>query len=155
MPVYALGDRVPTIHPEAIHPDAVVIGSVIIGTESSVRPTAVLRGDSGRIEIGERTSIQDGTIVHTTEQWATVIGSCLIGFGSVVLNRAVVRTGSVVAAQAPAGPGVDRTHGALTRMGLPDMVTPLVVCPAGEQSGYSTGAEFVVDGGVTAGVRYA
>lgn len=119
MPIYALGDQAPRIHPDAyIHPDAVIIGSVIIGAQSSVWPTAVLRGDFGRIEIGERTSIQDGTIVHTTEQWPTVIGSecvvghnahlegctvedrCLIGSGSIVLNRAVVRAGSVVGAQA-------------------------------------------------------
>jgi carbonic anhydrase/acetyltransferase-like protein (isoleucine patch superfamily) len=119
MPVYALGDQVPRIHPDAyVHPDAVVIGGVTIGAESSIWPTAVLRADFGRIEIGERTSIQDGTVLHTTEQRPTVIGSdcvvghnahlegctvedrCLIGSGSVVLNRAVVRTGSVVGAQA-------------------------------------------------------
>ncbi|GII24018.1 gamma carbonic anhydrase family protein [Planosporangium mesophilum] len=119
MPVYALGDRVPRIHPDAyVHPDAVVIGDVSIGAESSVWPTAVLRADFGRIEIGERTSIQDGTVLHTTEEWPTVVGSdcvvghnahlegcvifdrCLIGSGCVVLNRAVVRAGSVIGAQA-------------------------------------------------------
>src|SRR5689334_7175794 len=119
MPVYRLDDLVPQIHPEAyLHPDAVVIGAVTIGAGSSVWPTAVLRADFGRIEIGERTSIQDGTVLHTTEQWPTVIGNevvvghnahlegcrvedrCLIGSGSVVLNRAVVRTGSVVGANA-------------------------------------------------------
>ena len=63
MPVYALGDREPTIHPEAyVHPDAVVIGAVTLGAGSTVWPTAVLRGDSGEILIGDRTSIQDGTI---------------------------------------------------------------------------------------------
>ena len=119
MPIYALDDMVPDIHPDAyVHPDAVVIGDVTIGAESSVWPGAVLRADFGRIVVAERTSIQDGTIVHTTEQWPTVIGSdcivghnahlegctvedrCLIGSGSVVLNRAVVRAGSVVGAKA-------------------------------------------------------
>jgi carbonic anhydrase/acetyltransferase-like protein (isoleucine patch superfamily) len=110
----------PRIHPSAfVHPDAVVIGSVVIGSESTVWPGAVLRGDhGGRIEIGSRTSIQDGTVLHTTEEWATVIGSecvvghnthlegctvedrCLIGSGSITLNRAVVRTGAVVGAAA-------------------------------------------------------
>ena len=67
MPLYALGDRVPTIDPTAfVHPDAVLIGSVVIGAESSVWPSAVLRGDHGDITIGARTSIQDGTVIHCT-----------------------------------------------------------------------------------------
>ena len=119
MPIYALGDVEPDIDPAAfVHPDAVVIGQVKIGPEASVWPGAVLRGDHGRIEIGARTSIQDGTIVHCTEQWPTLIGAecvvghnahlegcvvearCLIGSGSVTLNRARVGTGAIVAAAA-------------------------------------------------------
>jgi carbonic anhydrase/acetyltransferase-like protein (isoleucine patch superfamily) len=119
MPVYALGDVEPDIDPTAwVHPDAVVIGAVTLGPEATVWPGAVLRGDHGRIEVGARTSIQDGTVLHTTEQWPTLIGAecvvghnahlegctvearCLIGSGSVVLNRALVRTGAVVGAQA-------------------------------------------------------
>jgi carbonic anhydrase/acetyltransferase-like protein (isoleucine patch superfamily) len=119
VPIYALDDMVPAIDPEAyVHPDAVVIGAVELGAGASVWPTAVLRADHGLIRIGERTSIQDGTIVHTTHNWPTVIGAdcvvghrahlegcvvedgCLIGSGSLVLNRATVRTGAVVAAAA-------------------------------------------------------
>ncbi|MET9242523.1 gamma carbonic anhydrase family protein [Nonomuraea sp. NPDC003709] len=154
MPVYALGDQVPRIHPDAyVHPDAVVIGSVVIGAESSVWPSAVLRADFGRIEIGERTSIQDGTILHTTEQWPTVIGSdcvvghnahlegctvedrCLIGSGSVVLNRAVVRTGSVVGAQAlvPEGLEVPLGHMAL---GVPARPRPMEGAAQSEWIGF-------------------
>ena len=52
MPIYALADREPTIHPDAfVHPDAVIIGSVQIGAFSSIWPGAVLRGDAGRIVI--------------------------------------------------------------------------------------------------------
>jgi len=117
VPIYALGDYEPEIHPFAfVHPDAVVIGQVRIGPEASVWPCAVLRGDHGRIEIGTRTSIQDGTVIHCTHDWPTMIGSecvvghnahlegcvvenrCLIGSGSVTLNGATVRTGSIVAA---------------------------------------------------------
>jgi len=117
MPIYALGDQVPQIDPAAyIHPDAVIIGSVTIGAESSVWPSAVLRGDDGFIEIGERTSIQDGTVVHTTAETPTRVGSgctvghvahlegcivedgSLVGSGSIVLHRAVVSTGALVAA---------------------------------------------------------
>ena len=119
MPIYALDDLIPVIDPDAyVHPDAVVIGAVELAAGASVWPTAVLRGDHGVIRIGERTSIQDGTIVHTTHNWPTVIGAgcvvghrahlegcvvedgCLIGSGSLVLNRARVETGAVVAAAA-------------------------------------------------------
>jgi carbonic anhydrase/acetyltransferase-like protein (isoleucine patch superfamily) len=53
VPIYALGGSEPDIHPDAyVHPDAVVIGNVTIGAQASVWPTAVLRGDDGRIEVG-------------------------------------------------------------------------------------------------------
>lgn len=103
MAIYALGDQVPDIHPDAyIHPDAVVIGSVVIGAESSIWPTAVLRGDDGFIYVGERTSIQDGTIVHTTFFHPTTIGNeCTIGHnvhleGCTIKDRALIGSGSVV-----------------------------------------------------------
>ncbi|MFZ4811145.1 MAG: gamma carbonic anhydrase family protein [Ilumatobacteraceae bacterium] len=119
MPIYALGDLVPDIHPDAyVHPDAVLIGAVTIGAESSIWPGAVLRGDDGYISIGARTSIQDNCVLHTTPAWPTIVGDdcvvghivhlegctiedhCLIGNGSIVLHRVIVRTGSIVAANA-------------------------------------------------------
>ncbi|MEN9505217.1 MAG: hypothetical protein RI958_1143 [Actinomycetota bacterium] len=119
VPLYALGDKVPDIHPDAyVHPDAVIIGDVRLAAESSVWPGAVLRGDAGFISIGARTSIQDNSMLHTTPMWPTVVGAdcvvghivhlegctvedgCLIGNGSIVLHRAVVRSGSIVAANA-------------------------------------------------------
>jgi carbonic anhydrase/acetyltransferase-like protein (isoleucine patch superfamily) len=119
VPIYALGDYLPDIDPDAyVHPEAVVIGRVTLGPEASVWPGAVLRGDHGTITVGARTSVQDGTVVHTTPRSPTVIGlSCvvghnahlegcmvedgsLIGSGSVVLARTVVGAGSIVAAAA-------------------------------------------------------
>jgi carbonic anhydrase/acetyltransferase-like protein (isoleucine patch superfamily) len=119
MPVYALGDDEPDIHDLAyVAPDAVVIGRVTIGPEASVWPGAVLRGDHGTITVGARTSVQDGTIVHCTADYPTVIGAdcvvghnahlegcvvedgCLIGSGSITLKRVVVGAGSIVAAAA-------------------------------------------------------
>ena len=119
MAIYALGDRVPEIHPDAfVHPDATVIGSVVIGAESSVWPRAVLRGDYGFITVGARTSIQDGSVIHTTERQPTLIGDdcvighlvhmecctiengALVGSGSIVLHRAVVREEALVGAAA-------------------------------------------------------
>lgn len=119
MPVYALGDRTPDIHPDAyVHPDATVIGDVTIGAFASVWPQAVLRGESGAIRVGERTSVQDGTVVHCTEWHDTVIGPdsvvghnahiegarvgtrCMIASGSVLLNGSVVEDGAVLGAGA-------------------------------------------------------
>jgi carbonic anhydrase/acetyltransferase-like protein (isoleucine patch superfamily) len=132
VPIYALGPLEPDIDESAfVHPDAVIIGQVRIGPEASVWPCAVLRGDHGRIEVGARTSIQDGTVVHTTRAWPTLIGadcvvghnahlegcvvedSCLIGSGSVTLNRARIGTGAIVAAAALVPEGFEVPPGAL------------------------------------------
>jgi len=137
VPIYAIGDRSPSIDPRAfIHPDAVVIGDVTVGPESSVWPGTVLRGDHGAIRIGARTSVQDGAIVHCTAELDTVIGDdctvghlahlegctlesgSLVGSGATVLHRAVVRTGALVAAAALVPPGAEVPAGALAR-GVP------------------------------------
>jgi carbonic anhydrase/acetyltransferase-like protein (isoleucine patch superfamily) len=138
MPIYALGDWEPTIHPDAyIHPDAVVIGNVHIGALSSVWPGAVLRGDEDAgIHIGERTSIQDGSVLHTTALLGTVVGSgsvighivhlegctiedgALVGNGSVVLHEAIVRTGAVVGSNAVVPGRMEVPAGALA-LGVP------------------------------------
>lgn len=119
MAIYALGGDEPRIDPTAfVHPDATIIGKVEIGAGSSIWPQAVLRGDHNRIRIGERTSIQDGSVLHVTAEHETVVGSgsvvghlvhlegctiedgALCGNGSIILHRAVVRTGSVVGSNA-------------------------------------------------------
>lgn len=103
MPIYALGHQIPEIHPDAyIHPDAVIIGSVTVGAFSSVWPTAVLRADDAPIIVGERSSVQDGTVVHTVHHSPTTIGNeVTIGHnvhleGCVIHDRALVGSGSVV-----------------------------------------------------------
>ncbi len=119
MAIYALGEAIPDIDPSAyVHPDAVVIGEVTLGAEASLWPGAVLRGDPGGIVVGARTSVQDGTVVHTTPIHPTRIGSgcvighnvhlegcrigdgVLVGSGAVVLNGATVQDEALVAAGA-------------------------------------------------------
>lgn len=140
MALYALGDQVPRIDPTAyVHPDAIVIGSVTIGANSSIWPGAVLRGDDGEIVIGARTSIQDGTVVHTTPFDHTTVGDdCVIGHivhlegciienmaqvssGAIVLHRAVIETGAIVAANAVVLNGMKVPSGALA-VGAPAVV---------------------------------
>jgi carbonic anhydrase/acetyltransferase-like protein (isoleucine patch superfamily) len=153
VPVYALGDDEPDIHPDAyVHPDAVVIGNVTIGAESTVWPTAVLRGDEGRIEIGARTSIQDGTIIHTTVQQPTIIGDtvtvghnvhiesatigdgALISSGSVVLNGSTVGAGAIVGAGAVIAPRFEVPPHRMA-LGVPARVREGYEVPEGRTTG--------------------
>lgn len=143
MPLYAIGESEPTIDPSAyVHPDAVVIGDVTIGAEASVWPCAVLRGDMGAIRVGPRTSIQDNTVLHTTREWPTLIGSdcvvghavhlegctvedrCLIGSGSVVLNRAHIGHDCTVGAQALVTEDTVVPPGSMA-LGVPAKVRPV------------------------------
>lgn len=132
MAIYALGDQVPEIDPDAyVHPDAVIIGSVFIGAESSVWPTAVLRGDDGEIRIGRRTSIQDGTIIHVTPLAFTTIGDeCTIGHnvhleGCTIEDKALVGSGSVVLHHAVIGR--EAIVGACAFVGNNKVVPPLAM----------------------------
>lgn len=137
MAIYALGDRTPTIHPDAyVHPDAVVIGSVVLGARSSVWPSAVIRGDYGTITIGEATSVQDGVVIHATAELPTEIGSwvvighlahiegavvedrSLIGVGCAVLHRARIGAGATVGAGAVVTNDMQVPPGALA-VGVP------------------------------------
>jgi carbonic anhydrase/acetyltransferase-like protein (isoleucine patch superfamily) len=142
VPIYALGEQVPDIHPDAfVHPDAVVIGSVTIGSQSSIWPGAVLRGDDGLIRIGARTSVQDNCVLHTTPDNPTVVGDdcvighvvhlegctiesgALVGNGSIVLHRVVVGSGAIVAANAVVLDDTVVPPGALA-VGVPAVIKP-------------------------------
>jgi carbonic anhydrase/acetyltransferase-like protein (isoleucine patch superfamily) len=138
--IYALGDQVPDIDPTAfVHPEATIIGSVTVGAGSSIWPGAVLRGDDGFIRIGRNTSIQDGSVLHTTPMFPTIVGDeCIIGHivhlegctvedraqvsnGAIVLHQVIVRTGSIVAANAVVLNGLEVPAGALA-VGAPAVI---------------------------------
>ncbi|MEM7092824.1 MAG: gamma carbonic anhydrase family protein [Actinomycetota bacterium] len=161
MPIYALGDQEPSIASDAyIHPDAVIIGSVTIGSKSTVWPSAVLRGDDGEIRVGDETSIQDGSVLHTTELLPTIVGSrcvighlvhlegcrieddALVGSNSVVLHDAVVGRGALVAASAVVLGGTKIPDGALA-VGIPASIKP----DRADQDSIRMGAESYVERG--------
>lgn len=93
---------------------AVVSGDVELGENVSVWHNAVLRGDSGKITVGENTNIQDLCILHEKTtigknctvghgailHGCTVGDGCLIGMGAIVLNGAVLEEGCLVGAGA-------------------------------------------------------
>lgn len=116
----------PRIHASAyVDEQATVCGRVSIGADSSIWPMTVVRGDVNTISIGERTNIQDGSVLHVTHdsEFAPdgaplVIGSdvtvghrvvlhactvedlCLVGMGAVVLDGAIIRSGAMIGAGA-------------------------------------------------------
>jgi carbonic anhydrase/acetyltransferase-like protein (isoleucine patch superfamily) len=123
-----------------VHPSVVLIGDVVLGERVSVWPGVVLRGDQGRIVIGDETNIQDGTIAHATGGISTVrIGArctvghrvilhgcevgddCLVGMGSIVLDNARIAPGSIVGAGALVAVGMQVPPGVLV-LGMPAKV---------------------------------
>ena len=121
-------------HPEIsasayIDEAACVIGDVMIGDDSSVWPMVAIRGDVNIIRIGDRTNIQDGSVLHVTHKGplnpegnalhigsdvtighgavihaCTIEDACLIGMGSVILDGAVIEKGAMVGAGSVVSP---------------------------------------------------
>ncbi len=127
-----LGDRV------FVHHSAVVIGDVVIGTDSSIWPQTTIRGDIHRIRIGERTSIQDNSVVHVTHDgpfnpggFPTTIGNdvtighqvmlhgctiddrVLVGMGAIIMDGVVVEPEVVIGAGSLVPPGKRLSSGFL------------------------------------------
>jgi carbonic anhydrase/acetyltransferase-like protein (isoleucine patch superfamily) len=110
--------RLPVVHPTAFVDDsAQVIGDVEIGAESSIWMQVVIRGDVNAIRIGQRSNVQDGTVVHVQREThpttvgddvtighgamvhgCTIADRVLIGIGAIVLNGARIGEDSIVAA---------------------------------------------------------
>lgn len=98
--------------------NAVVIGNAVLKSGSSVWFGAVIRADSGRIEVGENSNIQDNCTVHCAKGFPTVIGdnvtvghnavihgcsiadNCLIGMNATIMNGAKIGRNCVVGAGA-------------------------------------------------------
>ena len=117
---------------------AVVIGDVTIGEDVSLWPMVVARGDVNSIEIGARTNIQDGTILHVSHDsefapggFPLCIGAditvghqvilhgcriedgCLVGMGATVMDGAILRSGVLLGAGSLVPPGQDLEGGFL------------------------------------------
>jgi carbonic anhydrase/acetyltransferase-like protein (isoleucine patch superfamily) len=121
MPIYELDGQAPDL-PEAgrfwVAPDAHVIGRVRLGADVGVWFGAVLRGDGEPLEVGERTNIQEGAMLHADPGFPLTIGpdvtvghhailhgctvgaGALIGMGATVLNGARIGAGCIVGANA-------------------------------------------------------
>ena len=155
----------PQVAPSAyVDPSAQVIGKVVVGERSTIWPCAVVRGDTDRIEIGEETNIQDGSILHTDEGIVLKIGNrvtvghaavlhacvledaCMIGIGATVLNNARIGHGAVVAAGALVPEGMEIPAGMLA-MGVPAKVRREVTPE--ERERFQSGVDHYVEKGQT------
>ncbi len=110
MTIRSFENHTPAIdHTAFVDSTAVVIGDVLIGRDSSIWPMAVIRGDIHQIRIGNRSSIQDGTVIHVTHSgpynpggFPTLIGDeVTVGHkvmlhGCVIKNRVLVGMGAII-----------------------------------------------------------
>ena len=118
--IYALGGRRPVLEGDGhfVAASAAIIGAVRLGNSASVWFNCVLRGDNDWIEIGERSNVQDGAVLHTDPGLKLTVGTgvtvghratlhgctigdhSLIGIGSTVLNGARIGANCLVGAHA-------------------------------------------------------
>src|SRR5437868_11633435 len=112
MPLFEIDSKKPSVHPDAyIAPTAVLIGDVRVGAGASIWFGAVLRGDDSHIEVGEGSNVQDGCMVHCSEDLPTVIGrnsslghhACIEG--CVVGDGALIGTGAIMLQRSRVGDG--------------------------------------------------
>ena len=120
-----------------IDEQATVIGDIVLGDDCSVWPQTVLRGDINPIKIGNRTNIQDGSVVHVTHSskyskgYECHVGSdvtvghgciihacsigdmCLIGMGSVILDGVNIPSNVIIGAKSLVSSGKELESGHL------------------------------------------
>jgi carbonic anhydrase/acetyltransferase-like protein (isoleucine patch superfamily) len=102
-----------------------LIGDVTLGENVSLWFGTVVRGDMHHITIGNRSNIQDNSVIHVTTDisptrigdevtvghnaiihGATIEDQCLIGMGSIIMDDVVVGEGSIVGAGAVVPPNM-------------------------------------------------
>ena len=95
--VYAIDGVTPVVDPSSyVHPSAVLIGDVIVGRNCYIGPSACLRGDFGRIVIGDGANIQDSCIMHGFPGTDTIVEEDgHIGHGA-VLHGCRIRRGALI-----------------------------------------------------------
>lgn len=138
--LYALGDHVPQVHPEAwVAPTAVLVGKVVVEKGATVWFGAVLRGDNETITVGEGSNVQENCVLHTDPGFPLTIGKdvtvghlamlhgctiedgALIGMCAVVLNGARIGGGTLIGAKALVGENKQIPGGSLV-LGAPGKV---------------------------------
>lgn len=135
MPIYAVGEKTPRIHPSAfIAPTATIVGDVTIHEGASIWYGAVVRGDTSYAVIGPGANVQDGAVVHgraglpaVIEAEASIAHNCVI-HGAVIGQRALIGNGALVLDGAKVGAGSLIAAGSVV---LPETEIPAGVLAAG------------------------
>jgi carbonic anhydrase/acetyltransferase-like protein (isoleucine patch superfamily) len=144
MAIYRLGEDVPQLGADAwVADSATVLGRVRLGAAASVWYGAVLRGDNDLIQVGARSNIQDGSVLHTDHGIALTLGEgvtvghqvmlhgctvgdgSLVGIQSVILNGARIGKHCLVGAKSLVTEGKEFPDGALI-MGSPAKVVRML-----------------------------
>ena len=137
---FLLPDSQPSVHPTAfVAPGAVVVGAVELSEQASIWYTAVLRGDINRIVVGPQSNVQDGCVLHVSDDFPCILGArvtvghravvhactvgddVLVGMGAIILDGARIGARSIIAAGALVTRGSDIPEGSLV-MGAPARV---------------------------------
>jgi len=114
---YSFNEFIPVVHPSSfVHPQAAVTGNVIIGKDCYIGPGAALRGDWGKIIIGDGCNVQENCIIHMFPgitvvlkngshighgaiiHGATIGRNCLVGMNSVIMDNVELGNECVVGA---------------------------------------------------------
>lgn len=122
--IFSFNGFIPVVHESAfIHPNATVTGNVIIGKDVYIGPGAALRGDWGRIEIGDGCNVQENCTIHMFPGKTVILEpsahvghgaiihggilkrNCMVGMNAVIMDDAIVGEECIVGALAfvPAG----------------------------------------------------
>ncbi len=107
----------PVVHPTAfVHPNATVTGNVIIGKDVYIGPGAAIRGDWGRIEIGDGCNVQENCTIHMFPGKTVILEpsahvghgaiihgahlgrNCLIGMNAVIMDDVQIGPESIIGA---------------------------------------------------------
>lgn len=138
--IIRLGTDTPVVAGSAwVAPGATLVGEVHLHDDVSIWYSAVLRGDGDRIQVGARSNLQDGTVVHADPGFPVSVGTgvsvghrailhgctieddVLIGMGAIVMNGARIGRGSLVAAGALVVEGTEIPPGSLVS-GVPGKI---------------------------------
>lgn len=137
---FLLPHETPQVHEAAfVAESAVLLGAVSVGFEVSVWHGAVLRGDINRVVVGPQTNIQDGSVLHVSDDFPAIVGErvtvghravvhacmvddeALVGIGAIILDGAEIGARAVIGAGALVVKGMKVPEGSLV-MGSPARV---------------------------------
>jgi carbonic anhydrase/acetyltransferase-like protein (isoleucine patch superfamily) len=127
MALYEFEGKRPAIGKTSFVPDSAdVIGDVVIGESCFIGVGARIRGDYGRVRIGDRTSVQENVVIHARENGETLVGSNVqLGHGCLLHNctvkdNAVIGVGAILTDFSLIGDWAIVGEGAVVRGEAPD-----------------------------------